>query len=935
MKGLPVWARVYVAGIILAGSATIIGAVRGLSQPHDPGDLWLLIGVAVVGAAVQVRMVQGPTARSSYHLGLVVLGFVLLRFGTETAVLVGLAACIVEWVWHRFRWVSQSFNIGALALATAAAGSIRSTVENLSPDTGFVGAASLLLAVIVFVFVNHLLVGLVIRLCRGESFAESGIFGVLTLLIDATLVGVGMSFALVWQLNPYVSSLLFLPLYLIYHSLRMPALERQAATDAKTGLFNARHFREALDKELNRACRFDRPLTVVIGDLDLLRNVNNVHGHLAGDVVLVGVAALLKESVREYDVVARFGGEEFAILMPEVTLAQAMSRVEACRAAIADSVFETGTGAQIRVTMSFGVAERIGPDQGSEELLHRADLAVYRAKLEGRNRVCAAPEHHMAWGDHSESDAEVREDVDVAGRAPRTSASSRHDSDNGGPPVTAALEASVVMLDNDPAEPGAGPAAPITDPGDPEEAPTETPDRIGGSQWLHVFVGTVAALAAFTFALATPEIAPLDMEVIIGLVIFTGLCVSAEFLSVDIYGRETSVSLSGAPFVAGVLLFGPLGAPVLGGALSIAAMIKHRSRVDRFVFNWSIHVLAGLACIGISRAVQFNPSSAGPWVEVGLSVFSAFLLYLVTTGLVSVAVGLSSKKHGWQAWSERFRWLAPYYLALGVLAYALLFGYTEAGPAGVLIAVVPALIVRIGQAQYVARTRSLVNRLEEVVADLKLRTREVSRLNEELLLSLGKAVDMRDPDVMGHSQHVARYAVLIAQGLGLSRERVHLVRRAALLHDIGKLGIPESILFKPGRLTESEYAVVQRHSVLGGEILSSSDPLRSLVTIVRHHHERWDGAGYPDGLAGRAIPLESRILAVADAVEAMASDRPYRAASDVTQIVDEIELYAGTQFDPAVVAAFGRAVHDAGEGLVINSAVGEVLTSEAREALRL
>ena len=137
-----------------------------------------------------------------------------------------------------------------------------------------------------------------------------------------------------------------------------------------------------------RANRFNRPLTVVMGDLDLLRNINNVYGHLAGDQVLIKVAQILKSSVRDYDVVARFGGEEFTIFMTETSIDQAVPRIEALRAAIAAANIEVTTSVEpIRTTMSFGLAEREGSDGTPEEIMHRADLAVYKAKLEGRNRL--------------------------------------------------------------------------------------------------------------------------------------------------------------------------------------------------------------------------------------------------------------------------------------------------------------------------------------------------------------------------------------------------------------------------------------------------------------------------------------------------------------------------------------------------------------------
>ena len=180
-------------------------------------------------------------------------------------------------------------------------------------------------------------------------------------------------------------------LVLVHRSLAIPSLVEETRVDPKTGLFNARHFAAVLHDELARSQRFGRPMAVIMADLDLLREINNVHGHLAGDAVLGGVAAAFREHLRDYDVPARFGGEEFALLLPETDEGQALEIAERVRRAVAGSVFEADTAeAPIRATISLGVA--VYPQDGltADELLHRADVAVYRAKLQGRNRVVGA-----------------------------------------------------------------------------------------------------------------------------------------------------------------------------------------------------------------------------------------------------------------------------------------------------------------------------------------------------------------------------------------------------------------------------------------------------------------------------------------------------------------------------------------------------------------
>jgi putative nucleotidyltransferase with HDIG domain len=166
---------------------------------------------------------------------------------------------------------------------------------------------------------------------------------------------------------------------------------------------------------------------------------------------------------------------------------------------------------------------------------------------------------------------------------------------------------------------------------------------------------------------------------------------------------------------------------------------------------------------------------------------------------------------------------------------------------------------------------------------------------------------------------VTYYAVRIAQELNLSAERVERIRKGSLLHDIGKLGVPEHILFKPAPLTERESKIVRQHASFGAEIIADSPSLQDLIPIVRNHHERFDGRGYPDRLKGQDIALEARIVCLADALEAMASDRPYRKALSVEEIRHEIQTHAGSQFDPAVVNAFLNVLRREDEDLLVNS----------------
>jgi len=201
----------------------------------------------------------------------------------------------------------------------------------------------------------------------------------------------------------------------------------------------------------------------------------------------------------------------------------------------------------------------------------------------------------------------------------------------------------------------------------------------------------------------------------------------------------------------------------------------------------------------------------------------------------------------------------------------------------------------------VDRTREAVIGLREKNIVLEKTTKEINQLNDGLLDTLAEIIDLRDPYVFGHSKRVTNYATMIAEKMGLNPKQVELIRKGSLLHDIGKLGISMDILAKPARLSHQEYEEIKRHPEIGVRVLEMNPSLRLLIPIVRHHHESYNGQGYPDGLSSHQIPIEARIVSVADAIEAMESDRPYRKACNNQYIIDEIKKSAGIQFDPIVV----------------------------------
>jgi ribonuclease P protein subunit RPR2 len=194
--------------------------------------------------------------------------------------------------------------------------------------------------------------------------------------------------------------------------------------------------------------------------------------------------------------------------------------------------------------------------------------------------------------------------------------------------------------------------------------------------------------------------------------------------------------------------------------------------------------------------------------------------------------------------------------------------------------------------------------LREVFKQERARAQELRRSYMATVRALSNAVEARDAYTGKHAERVAAYGLALAREAGLEVADSPQIEFGFLLHDVGKVAVPDAILFKTSALTDEEYALMTQHPVIGSEILRDVDFLGEGKLVVRHHHERWDGTGYPDGLEGETIPLAARVFSVADTLDALTTDRPYRPASSFELAREEIRASAGTQFDPEIVAAY-------------------------------
>lgn len=389
MADLPRPARIYIATVLAI--ALVAGVVSVLVAPPRlqlaPEALLLLLAATIA----QQFKVKSPKHQSYYTTTIFFFAAALLLHpGYVIAIII--AAHAVELVRVRYRWYIPAFNVANFVLCAMAASAIFSAGTSGHAAVGGQAVTFAVLAGLVFVVLNHLMTALVIMWARGVPIARAGTLDWENLGTDLALMSVGALGCLLWLTNPWLVPLSLGPLFLIYRSLLVPTLQEEARTDPKTELANMKHWNQVAQVEVERARRFERPLSVALADLDLLRDVNNRHGHLVGDQLIRRVADAIRGALREYDLPARFGGDEFAVLMPETTLSEAMTVAERIRRGVEAIEIRLADGTPVRASVSIGVALFPAHGRSSSDLLAAADRAVYQAKALGRNRVCGFTE---------------------------------------------------------------------------------------------------------------------------------------------------------------------------------------------------------------------------------------------------------------------------------------------------------------------------------------------------------------------------------------------------------------------------------------------------------------------------------------------------------------------------------------------------------------
>lgn len=370
-------------------------------------------------------------------------------------------------------------------------------------------------------------------------------------------------------------------------------------------------------------------------------------------------------------------------------------------------------------------------------------------------------------------------------------------------------------------------------------------------------------------------------------VVLTNMAVELPF--------AVSLSLSFAPIFAGILIAGPFGGAIMGLASSVSWQeLRKRTPTEIMFVNMAqlflSGLLAGLTFIGLGGQL----ASGTHGVRLASPLASAFaVLVFFVLNLLFVGTGLRLKTG--MGFREILDALSPgsYWASLLVLA---LLGYVMAYLIGISSWVGVTLLVL----PFMAARRTF-----RVYAEL-------TEAYTSTVRSLVTAIEAKDPYTRGHSERVAVYARMLAERLAIPRTDMELLERAALLHDVGKIGIALDTLTSPAQLASEEVRAIRQHPVIGGELVGDVEFLSDIAPIVRHHHERFDGAGYPDGLVGEQIPLLARVLAVADSYDAMTSDRAYRPGMTQSEALLEIARVAGTQLDRDLALNFTTVIaqHD-------------------------
>ncbi len=415
-----------------------------------------------------------------------------------------------------------------------------------------------------------------------------------------------------------------------------------------------------------------------------------------------------------------------------------------------------------------------------------------------------------------------------------------------------------------------------------------TPRHLG----TRVYIGGMLLAALSCCALAFSHWQSADQ---IKFFCYLAAAMAAAMFKVTLPGIEGTLSVFYIFTLVGILEM-TLPETLLIGLVSVLAQFywkpARRLKLVQLIFNLSQVTVSSAAAYGVYKVVAiYVLHGPGPLALLVAAIF----YFLCNTVAMSTIIGLTEDKPIRKVWRESYVWSFPYYMVGAAIAGIVSFLNAHIGWQAALLVLPPIYLMYRSYRLYLGKLEAE-----------KLHAEKVSSIHLRTIEALALAIEAKDQTTGDHLQRVRVYAMELARELGLSEDETEALRAASVLHDIGKLAVPEHIIAKPGKLTPGEFDKMKIHPIVGAEILEQVDFPYPVVPIVRAHHEKWDGSGYPAGLKREEIPIGARILAAVDCLDALASDRQYRRALPLDQAMAKVASESGSSFDPKVVDILSR-----------------------------
>lgn len=371
------------------------------------------------------------------------------------------------------------------------------------------------------------------------------------------------------------------------------------------------------------------------------------------------------------------------------------------------------------------------------------------------------------------------------------------------------------------------------------------------------------------------------------LIFWAILSIVVESLLIPMPKNTIGVSVGYAINIATIIV----GGPILATTSSVLGLLFRVPKVPERGYIHTLNLPVYKTIFNISQSTIVTSLISLSYLLIGgrigeFSLFPTFFMLftgtLLNTTIISGFLSALNSQKFVKVWLGSIKGTFPSSIAVGTMGIIIALAYIDYGYGAVLLFLGPLLLARYSFKLYVDMRNVYISTIQ----------------------ALSKSLEAKDPFTSGHANRVEKYAVELAEAFNLPFEKVQDIKTAAVLHDIGKIGINDQVLNKAAKLTQEEYQHVMRHPTIGADIICNVDFLKNITGIIKHHHERYDGTGYPDGLKGDQIPIEACILALADSYDAMTSDRPYRKALTQEETIREIEQNSGTQFHPVLAEKF-------------------------------